>query len=189
MADSFYRAKISHTEKTVEQLYKMQYYVYEKPRMILRALIGFGLVVAAVLSGLPTWGKALLLLVGAWLLVSRDFPAAVRADRALSERKAKLPDMNYSFGQDKVHLSGEGSMDIPYHKLTRLVEDKQYLYLFLNRNSVCMMEKDSVKPADLMAFAKFLEEKTGRKWQAEKSFLSMSIYDLRQAFKDMRGKK
>lgn len=112
MADYLYRAKIPHTEKTVEQLYKMQYYVYEKPRMILRALIGFGLVAAAVLSSLPTWAKALLLLIGAWLLVSRDFPAAVRADKALSERKAKLPDMNYGFGPDKVHLSGEGSMSI-----------------------------------------------------------------------------
>ena len=189
MADYLYRAKIAHTEKTVEQLYKMQYYVYEKPRMILRALIGFGLVVAAVVSGLPTWGKALLLLLGAWLLVSRDFPAAVRADRALSERKAKLPDMSYGFGPDKVHLSGEGSMDLPYKKFTRLVEDAQYLYLFVSRNSVCMMEKDSVKPDDIMAFAKFMEEKTGLKWRAEKSFLSMSIYDLRQAFKDMRGKK
>ena len=188
MADYLYRAKIAHTEKTVEQLYKMQYYVYEKPRMILRALIGFGLVVAAVMSGLPTWGKALLLLLGAWMLVSRDFPAAVRADRALSERKAKLPDMSYGFGPDKVHLSGEGSMDLPYKKFTRLVEDARYLYLFVSRNSVCMMEKDSVKPDDIMAFAKFMEEKTGLKWRAEKSFLSMSIYDLRRVFRDMREK-
>ena len=188
MADSFYRAKISHTEKTVEQLYKMQYYVYEKPRMIARALIGFGLVAAAVLSALPTWGKAMLLLIGAWLLVSQDFPAAVRADRALNERRAKLPNMSYGFGPDKVHLSGEGSMDIPYKKFTRLVEDRQYLYLFISRNSVCMLEKSSVKPDDIMAFAKLLEEKTGLKWRAEKAFLSMSIYDLRRAWQDMKGK-
>ena len=116
MAEIDYRAKITHTEKTVEQLYKMQYYVYEKPRMWLRMLIGFGLVLTAVVTGIPNWGKALLLLVGAWLLVSRDFPAAVRADRALSERKARLPNMNYSFGPEAVHLSGEGSMDIPYGK-------------------------------------------------------------------------
>ncbi len=183
MADSFYRAKITHTEKTVEQLYKMQYYVYEKPRILLRMLIGFGLVVAAVATGFPTWAKALLLLIGAWLLVSRDFPAAVRADRALSERKARLPDMSYSFGEKAVRLTGEGSMDLPYKKFTKLVEDKQYVYLFVSRNSVCMMEKDSVKPADIMAFAKFVEDKTGLKWRAEKSFLSMSIYELRQAFK------
>ena len=79
-------------------------------------------------------------------------------------------------------------MDIPYGKFTRLVEDKQYLYLFVNRNSVCMMEKDSVKPADIMAFARFMEDKTNLKWRAEKPFLSMSIYDLRQALRDMRGK-
>ena len=96
--------------------------------------------------------------------------------------------MSYGFGPDKVHLSGEGSMDIPYKKFTRLVEDRQYLYLFVSRSSVCMMEKDSVKPDDIMAFAKFLEGKTGLKWQAEKSFLSMSIYDLRRAFQDMRRK-
>ena len=132
MAEIDYRAKITHTEKTVEQLYKMQYYVYEKPRMWLRMLIGFGLVLTAVVTGIPNWGKALLLLVGAWLLVSRDFPAAVRADRALSERKARLPNMNYSFGPEAVHLSGEGSMDIPYGKFTRLVEDRQFLYLSLS---------------------------------------------------------
>ena len=188
MADYLYRARIAHTEKTVEQLYKMQYYVYEKPRMILRAIIGFALVAAAVALTIPTWGKALLILFGAWLLVSRDFPAAVRADRALSERKAKLPDMNYGFGPDKVHLSGEGSMDLPYKKFTRLVEDKQYLYLFVSRNSVCMMEKASLKPADLMAFAAFLEEKTGLKWRAEKPFLSMSLYDLRRTLREMREK-
>ena len=170
MEQSFYRAKITHSGKTVEQLYKMQYYVYEKPRMLLRLLIGFGLVAVAVAAGF------------------RDFPAAVRADRALMERKAVLPNMNYSFGSETLRLTGEGSMDIPYKKITRLVEDKQYLYLFLSRNSVCMMEKDSVKPADIMAFAQFMEEKTGLKWRAEKPFLNMSIYDLRQTLKDMRGK-
>ena len=100
--------------------------------------------------------------------MSRDFPAAVRADRALSERKAKLLNMNYAFGPDKLHLR-EGSMDIPYKKFTKLVEYRQYLYLFESRNSVCMMDKESIKPADIMGFAAFLEKKNWLKWQAEKS--------------------
>ena len=54
MADYLYRAKIAHTEKTVEQLYKMQYYMYEKPRMILRAFIDFALMAAAVALAIPT---------------------------------------------------------------------------------------------------------------------------------------
>ena len=48
--------------------------------------------------------------------------------------------------------------------------------------------KNSVKPADIRAFATFMEDKTGLKWRAEKPFLNMSIYDMRQALKDMRGK-
>jgi hypothetical protein len=188
MAETRYRAKIKHTEKTVQQLYKTQYYVFEKPRMLARMLIGFGLVIAAALMSLPVWVKALLLLFGAWFLVSRDFPASVRADKALSERKAALPGMEYVFDQDKVHLTGEGSMDIPYDKFTHLVEDNDYLYLFVSRNSVCMMERASLKPPQIMDFARFLEEKTGLTWRREKPFLSMSIYDIRQALRDMRGK-
>lgn len=188
MAEIRYRAHITHTEKTVERLYKTQYYVYEKPRMILRALVGFGLVAAAVAASLPTWARALLLLLGAWLLVSRDFPASVRADKALSERKAKLPNMEYSFYADRLHLKGEGSMDIPYKKLTHLIEDDEYLYLFIDRNSVCMLERASITPPQYLEFGKFLAEKTGLEWRREKSFLSMSIYDIRRMLRDARGK-
>ena len=188
MDEILYSAKITHTEKTITQLYKMQYYVYDKGRMLLRIVVGFGLVVAAVLLSIPTWAKAILLLLGAWLLVSRDFPATVRADRALSERKAKLPSMEYSFGEDKLHLKGEGSMDIPYRDFTHLIEDDDYLYLFINRNSVCMIDRSSFTPEQYVAFGKFMEEKTGLAWRREKPFLSLSIYDIRRMIQDARGK-
>ena len=104
MANPLYQAGIKHTEKTVEQLYKTQYYVYEKPRMLLRMAFGFILVLIAAFTSLLLWIKAVFLLFGAWFLVSRDFPAAVRADRAISERKAKLPSMEYTFHTDTLHL-------------------------------------------------------------------------------------
>lgn len=188
MAEILYRAKIKHTEKTVQQLYRTQYYAYDKLRILLRLALGFALVAAALLASIPTWGKAILLLFGCWFFASRDFPASVRADRALSERKAKLPSMDYAFGEDKVTLSGEGSMDIPYNKFTRLVEDTEYLYLFVTRDSVCMLDRTTLKPDDVLAFGKFMEEKTGLSWRREKAFLGMNIYELRQVFLDARKK-
>lgn len=188
MAEYKYRARIEHTEKTVERLYKMQYYVYEKPRILLRMVFGFVLIIVAAAAALPVWARALLLMFGAWFVVSRDFPAAVRADRAISERKAALPAMEYGFGADKLHLKGEGSMDIPYKKLTRLAEDNEYLYLFVSRNSVCMMERASVKPAKTEELMSFVADRTGLAWRREKPFLSMSIYDIRQALRDARGR-
>ena len=185
-AEILYRAKIKHTEKTIQQLYRTQYYSYDKLRILLRLALGFALVAAALVASIPTWGRAILLLFGTWFFASRDFPASVRADKALSERKAKLPGMDYAFGPDAVTVSGEGSMDIPYNKFTRLVEDKDYLYLFVTRDSVCMLERESLRPNNVLAFGKFMEEKTGLSWRREKAFLSLNIYELRQIFLDAR---
>lgn len=184
-----YRAQIKHTEKTVEQLYKTQYYAYEKLRVLLRIALGLALAITAILLSIPTLAKVLLLLLGTWFFASGDFPAAVRADRALSERKAELPRMKYAFSADSVHLEGEGDMDIPYKNFTRLVEDTDYLYLFVTRDSVCMLERTSIGTPPDTELMQFLVEKTGLAWRREKGFLSMNFYDIMQMFRDAHGKE
>ena len=188
MAEGLHRASITHTEKTIQQLYKTQYYAYGKRRMLLRMALGLARVAAALLAAVPAWARALLLLLGCWLLASRDFPASVRADRALSERKASLPVMKYVFEADGLHLQGEGSMDIPYGKFTRLAEDNGYFYLFVSRDSVCMLERASLQPKQEEAFKAFVGEKTGLTWRREKSILSLNLYDLRQLLRDLKEK-
>ena len=44
MSEIRYRAKIDHTEKTIDTLYRMQRYTYDKPRILLR--LGIGLAMA-----------------------------------------------------------------------------------------------------------------------------------------------
>ena len=183
-----YHAKIHHSEKTIETLYKMQRYTYDKPRILLRLGLGLVLAAAALTVSMPMWLRALLLLVGAWLMASRDFPAQMRADKVLQERKAKLPEMQYEFYGDHLKLSGEGSMTIGYRKLTRLAEDKMFFYLFLSRDSVCMMEKESLKPQKQDDFKLFLEERSGQKWRQEKSFLSMNLPDVLQILRDRKNR-
>lgn len=186
MAEVRYHGKIDHTEKTIQQLYKTQYYAFEKRAILLRLALGLVLVGLAVFLSIPTWSKAILLLIGTWFLVSGDFRASVRADRALSERKADLPSMQYDFGEKAVRLTGEGTMDIPYEKFARLSEDGQYLYLFVSKNSVCMVERSSIEPETDTEFMEFIAEKTSLSWQTEKNFLSMSIYDIKALFKDLK---
>ena len=117
--DCRWRACVTHTERTILRLYRMQYYVYSKGKILLRMGIGLALILAGVLAQLPTWLRALLMLVGTWLAVSGDFPAQLRADRALPARKAALPAMRYEFYEDHLFLSGEGSMNLPYKRLSR----------------------------------------------------------------------
>lgn len=183
-----FQGKIDHTEKTIQRLYKTQRYTYFKGRVLLRFGIGVALILAAAAAPLPTWLRALLLLVGAWLAVSGDFPAQIRADRVLEARKGALPGMRYEFYGDRVALSGEGSMNIPYKKFSRLVQDADYLYLFVSEDSVCMLERDSLRPQKAEDFMAFIEEKTGLSWRKEKSFLSLNLGDLRQMLRDRRQK-
>lgn len=178
MASPRYTASIDHSEKTIERLYRTQRRTYDKGRIFLRLVLGFSMVLAAALVALPTWLKAILLLVGAWLMASGDFPAQIRADRAVQDRGGSLPKMRYEFYEDHLKLTGEGSMNIGYRKLSRLLEDKEFFYLFLERDSVCMIDRESLKPAKQEDFRLFVENASGLNWRQEKSFLSIDLADL-----------
>lgn len=189
MTECRYRAKIDHTEKTILTLFRVEYHVYEQKRMVLRFLAGIALIFIGVFAPLPTWARAILLLIGAWLIASLDFPSQLRADRTLETRKGMLPRMNYEFYEDELRVSGEGSMRVPYHKLSRLVEDREYLYLFLSRDSVCMLASDSLHPKKPDAFKEFLAEKTGLIWRRDKAMLSINLADLILMFRERKKEK
>ncbi len=191
MEEIRYRASIKHTEKTIEALYKMQRSAYEKPRILIRIGAGLVFIAIAAMTSMPMWAKAILLLIGAWLVVSRDFPAQVRADKVVQARKGVLPNMKYAFYGDRLKLSGEGSMEISYSKLARLAEDDDYYYLFVSRDSVCMLAKAELEATDSEAesFRSFMEEQTGMQWRKEKSILNLNLADLILMFRDRKQNK
>ena len=179
-----YTASITHNEKTINRLYKTQYYTFGKTRIILRFVAGLALIIICAASTLPLWVKGLLLLIGAWLVSSPDFPAQVMADKVLSSRKNNLPVMNYEFHGDFIKLSGEGSMNIEYTRFKILIQDSEYYYMFINKDSACMIDKDSISPHEAENFAAFIENKTGLAFRREKSLLAMNLQDLRNIFHD-----
>ncbi len=187
MAAFRYRAKIDHTEKTIQALFRAEYHVYEQKRMLFRFLLGLAVVFLGVFAPLPNWARAILLLIGAWLIASLDFPSQIRADKALEARGGQLPRMTYEFFDDHLRLSGEGSMDVPYAKLRRLIEDRKHLYLFLSRDSVCMLDPSTLQPNDPDAFRSFLAEKTGLPWRKDRGLLSLDLADLILMFRERKN--
>lgn len=186
MAAYIYRAKIEHTEDTIFKLYKTQYHAYEQSKMLVRMVIGIALIFVAAFVSFPIWARGLILLVGAWLIVSLDFPSQMKADKVIEERGGSLPKMEYEFYESEMKLSGEGSMNIKYKKFSRLLEDSGYLYLFISRDSVCMIDRSTLKPDDNDKFKKFISEKTGLEWCREQSMLSMNLYDIKRIFKERK---
>lgn len=173
-----YTAYIYHDAKTIELLYKTQYYAYEKLRIIFRFIAGFALIAAALLLSLPLWARGILLLIGTWLVSSTDFPAQVRADKVIQARGGKFPEMHYDFHDEYFTVSGEGSMNIAYSKVSRLIHDSGYMYIFMSRDSVCMIDIKTLD--DTNAFMNFIESVTGHHWNKIKSLLSLTLYDIKQ---------
>ena len=86
--------------------------------------------------------------------------------------------MEYEFHKDAMKVSGEGSMNIAYKNIVRMAEEGRYLYLFMGRDSICMIEKESIKPKNLDEFKEFMAQKTGLTWQSEKSLLAFNLADV-----------
>lgn len=182
--------EIRHTEKTIQQMFQVEYHTYEKLRMLVRAAAGAVLILLALNEGLFMAVRGVLLLAGCWLLISPDFPAACRADRSVMARGGALPVMRYCFEGSGVTVEeGGGKKKLPYTQIQRLVEDQDYVYLFFGKKSVCMVEKKSLVPPSAEDLKALLERQTGLKWTRDWSLLSMNLKDLMQAVQDQRQKK
>lgn len=185
MAEVF-SAKIEHTEETIQLLYQTEYHTYDKMKMLTRVAIGVVMVILGLTVDMSMILRGLLMAFGCWFLISQDFPAVSKADRAVQARNGVLPVMEYEFHEKNVLLSGEGSMTIRYDKFQRLVKSDKYLYLFLGKGSVCMIDKETVKPWLVDDFMAFMEDKTGKQWMRDKPLLAWNIKDVVGAAKDRR---
>lgn len=182
-----FTGRVQHTEETIRLLFKTQYNTYEQLRMIVQMGAGMAMAVAAFLVPMNRVLQVLLAMLGCWLLVSKDFPASLRAEQALEQRKGVLPENVCKFFDKAMELNGEGRMRLEYSRFQRLIEDGGYLYLFLGRNSVCMIDKETVEGGSAEDLKAFVEKRTGMTWSKNRSLLWMNLTDIRQALKD-RGR-
>ena len=188
MSNCIYSANIEHNRKTITRLFRTRYYSYGKTRIVLRFCVGLAMIITAAAASIYMWAKGILLLLGAWLVSTPDFPAQVQADKVLEMRKNNLPRLSYEFSSSDIKLSGEGTnINIPYSKITRLIHDTEYCYLFISNNEACMLDKRTVtshiNPENLSEFMSFIENRTGLKWYREKSWIALNLEDLKQIFR------
>jgi len=185
----FFKGEIVHTEKTLRQLFRTEYETYERKKIFVWMGVGALMIVLAILVEMSMPLRVILLLIACWLLVSSDFPAEMRADKVVDTRRGSLPSMSYEFYDKDMKLESEGSMRMKYDKFQRLIEDSDYLYLFEAKNSVCMLDKDSIQGGSVDQFKEFMEKRTGLEWRRCKSILSLSLTDIIQSARDRRARR
>ena len=176
-----YTAEIQHNKNTFRQLSKVQHNEYGKPLKLTMIAMGLVALLIGLSSGFSTIPSIILLFVGCWIFTSLNLPAQRNAEKLIELAAGDFPRTRYQFLSNEISItsadsSGDITTHLDYRKIYDILEDKEYLYLFLNRGAGYMIPKASVRPADLAAFIAFLEKKVGLQRHSTTNMLSANLH-------------
>lgn len=99
-----------------------------------------------------------------------------RANKIVRQCGGAFPTTVYSFGTKGIKTSNDDSSAmVPYTEIIRLVEDDEYVFLFINKEGAYMLRK----PNNSSAFQKYLTEKTGLEWIKPRNVFFLSLKQLK----------
>ena len=81
------------------------------------------------------------------------------------------------FGVDSFTFNAEAEA-VPYKKIIRLIEDREYLYLYVSKQSAYMVDKRTVSGGSLEDLKTFLAIETLQKWSRPANILNFRFRDL-----------
>ena len=160
-----YTARINHSEETIKAMARTQFECFKGKSYYITFVVCLGLLAAAIFwKGIPQGVQILFLAVGCFTLIGLNSPPKKLAEQVIKNLKGKFPKMGYVFSADSVQLTGaDEDAELKYKDILLLVEDRNYLYIFIQNRSAYMIDTSSVKP-DAAGFKAFLEKKTGLHW-------------------------
>lgn len=179
-----YTAEIQHSRETIHRLSRVQYNQFRLGTKFFWGAISIATLLGAAFNSENKMLFYMLLFAGCWLISNADLSAKHLADKIVEAAKGDLPHSEYHFQEHSLRvISGDYDTTLPYQELFALVEDKEYFYLFINRNAGYMVPKQSLEPSNLADFRTALQKASGQKFRKPTTFFNMSLPRIRQSFR------
>jgi len=189
-SNALFTAGMAHNEKSIRRLAVLQYDLFQPYRKIVILLAGFAMILFGFFGGLNLQGASVSVFLGCLCLWFSKAPAQVTANRMVDAIRGKYPRTELYFREEEVAVTdGKEWFYMPYSMIQRVVQDKEYYYLWLTRATSYMIDKATVDPADLKAFQSFLEGKTGLLMEYPPSLLRFNLSAVVRRIKNVRAQK
>ena len=111
-------------------------------------------------------------------MVSKDFPARMKAEDVLETRGNHLPELKTKFYDGHLELSSGKKMKLSYRDIEHLSEVNDLMMIFFSKDSAIVIDNESLTGGTMEGLKDFLEDRTNLTFRQSRSFLSMSLKDL-----------
>lgn len=172
-----YRAKMRHSADTIKKLIQTGYDVFQFRRKLLNAVISLGLILFGLYADQSMFMPMIALFAGCVMLANLNAIPRIQSKNVLAQINGKFPKSDYSFFEQEFKDHDKGD-PIPYTRLIRLVEDRQYMYLYVAEQSGYMVDKGTVTGGSVSDLKTYLEIETGMKFARPANLFSFKITDL-----------
>lgn len=172
-----YTAKMQHNEDTIRRLVETQYGTFQFGKKLLRLVLAVGMIAFGVFGSSELVSPTVCLIFGCILLTGLNTRARYNAKKICTQMKGDYPKSDYSFDDKDFRFYDKGE-PIPYSNLIRLVEDKEYMYLYISRESAYMVEKASVSDDGAEGLKALLEKASGLKWTKPVTLMNFGFRSL-----------
>lgn len=177
-----FEAAVLFDRATILRMFRIEYYAFERLQLLTRLLIAAILLFMGLFGGLPQVATIPCLAVGAWLIVSLDFPSKVRAERVLQQQGEQPSKVRYRFNDTGIYV--ENGAHLKYEQVGRLIEDDEYFYIFQDRQFAVMVPKTALLPDSPERFHKYIVRQCGMEWKRGGSLLMVDRKDFVQMLQD-----
>lgn len=181
-----YRAKMKHSSDTIRRLIQTGYDTFQFKRKLINAVIAFGLILFGLYADQSMFMPWIALFAGCVMLANLNVIPKKQTREVLNQMGGKFPRSDYSFYEKEFKFYDKGD-PISYKKLIRLIEDRQYMYLYVSEQSAYMVDKATVTGGDAEDLKTYLAIETGLKWSRPASLFSFKLADLFPKKDDYKG--
>lgn len=161
-----FEARMTHTEGSCLRLARVQNICFGKERKTVRLILAAIPFLLGYAIGLDTTVGVLFIVFACFFYYKTSLMFERDAKKAFQQTPKKFMVVEYKFDEHVLKVySGGIEKRIAYSSLYAMVSDKEYVYLFVNKQQAYMLSLETLVPENRQMFCESLPKWSGKRWK------------------------